>query len=486
MLIDCRKNGHLSSMGDGLVRWVLTGMSCCAVLGAPAQALACGGGFAEGPPTVPAGVETSFVAGHRMAFAVSDERTVLWSQLEVRSAPTGFSWVLPVRPGAFIEASRDAWFAALEAATATRVRSPNLECAGGSDESIGCGCMSGSVGGDVKGDSDGGAENNQVSVISASTFGPYETVTLASTDGDALTAWLIAHGYSVPEDIAPIISAYVSEGFDFIALRLKPGAQTAQVTPVRVVTPGRDTTLPLRLVAAGTGSSVPMTLYVIGEGRFRLGDLQEASLDLDELSWDFLTFQSNYRDVRRAALATAFGASFLTTFAQPGAFVARPTDADGIPIQFRVGSYAYASLAEAYFGQGAALPESCTSALAELQSDRLVTASGEGIAPGDLTCGEADDIAAAFTGMHPRSVWLTRLDLELPRSALTSDCVIEQVGATTVGNDLVARRFTHAPKACTQPVFESGVVGRTQRERALWLALFGFAALSRLRRRASA
>ena len=76
-------------------------------------------------------------------------------------------------------------------------------------------------------------------------MGPYETVTLRSTDDDALRAWLKSHDYAIPDSIAPTIDAYVREGFDFIALRLRPGCGERSMQPVRVVTKGADPTLPL-------------------------------------------------------------------------------------------------------------------------------------------------------------------------------------------------------------------------------------------------
>jgi len=327
--------------------------------------------------------------------------------------------------------------------------------------------------------SDGGTRDGDVTVVSSGTIGPYETVTLAATDGDDLTAWLNEHGYSVPDSVAPVISAYVSEGFDFIALRLKQGVNS--VTPIRVVTRGRDDTLPLRLVAAGAGSTVPMTLYFIGEGRFSLRDLHASSLDLNALSWDFANSSSNYAEVRSEALGEAFGASFLTTFARPGAFWMHPTDADDVPISFRVGDAAYQSLVSLYLGLRGNLP-ACPAIETMLQSPDLVTEASAS----NLACGEADDIAAAFVGMHPSSVWLTRLELELPRSALSQDCVVEQVAADEVSNRPVARRIQNRPDYCETPIFESSLVGRSNLERGLWIALFGFAALSRLRRRGRA
>src|SRR5262245_52607949 len=101
-----------SRMLGGLV---LAGVS---VVGLSRPAAACGG--CVPPPPGPV-TQTTVVTGHRMAFAVSSERTVLWDQIKYDGAPEDFSWVLPVRPGSTIEAASDAWFEALDGFTNNRV-----------------------------------------------------------------------------------------------------------------------------------------------------------------------------------------------------------------------------------------------------------------------------------------------------------------------------------------------------------------------------
>src|SRR5262245_45713297 len=78
----------------------------------PRTAEACGGCF--GPQSSP-----TLVTGHRMAFAISDAQTVLWDQFEYTGNPEDFSWVLPVRPGAYVELAEDAWLTSLDAFTST-------------------------------------------------------------------------------------------------------------------------------------------------------------------------------------------------------------------------------------------------------------------------------------------------------------------------------------------------------------------------------
>src|SRR5882672_3176272 len=150
------------------------------------DANACGGCFQ--PPTV-----DSVVSGHRMAFAVSDNRTVLWDQIQYAGNPIDFGWVLPVAPGATIELSNDAWFEALEGATSARVTAPALKCVSGS----GSGCFRSSDGSSSGGiSSEPGFGNGGVVVFHQESLGPYETVTLRATDSGALRTWLESHGFS--------------------------------------------------------------------------------------------------------------------------------------------------------------------------------------------------------------------------------------------------------------------------------------------------
>lgn len=98
------------------------------------DARACGGCF-----HVESETESTVVTGHRMAFAVSPTHTVLWDQIQYSGNPGSFAWVLPVKPGARIELSTDAWFEALDAATTAQIISPEVHCPGTGGGSSGCG-----------------------------------------------------------------------------------------------------------------------------------------------------------------------------------------------------------------------------------------------------------------------------------------------------------------------------------------------------------
>jgi hypothetical protein len=448
-----------------------------------------------------------------MAFATSAERTVLWDQFSYTGDPDDFSWVLPVLPGAYLEESTDAWFEALEAVTTTNVIAPSLPCLGGSASRGGFSCGGGddsleSAGSDT---SAGRGTVDGVTVVHQGTVGPYETVTLGSTDGDALRKWLDAHGYVVPDGIDPVIDAYVDEGHDFIALRLQPGKDVQQMTPVRVVTPGGPSQLPLRMVAAGIDDGVAITLFVIAEARHAMPDLPEMSVRWDDLGWNWLSSTSNYLTLRADALAENGGETYITSFALEQALSARVTRPDGIQARYSLAGEsaffgAYDNFADLYFAQAAA--NDGVSDLCGTPRDSMPFAEAglvvencrsDGVGPcdsleagrissGDFECGGYTDIAAALIGMHPTSAWVTRLELELPRTALDMDCVVEPAASQkTVESWHVARRHVNPP--CNPSPWSSSIrpAARGEGRTVGWaLAGLGAAWLARrvLRRRA--
>lgn len=439
----------------------------CLALAAPAatllpprEALACGGCFA--PPT-----ETTVVNAHRMVLSVSPVQSVLWDQIQYAGDPSEFAWVLPVKRGATLQVGSDAWFETLEAATSVRITAPNINCGGSSG---GCGALASA---DAAGFGPN-AGNEEVTVLHRGTVGPYETVTLATDTPGALNRWLDDNGFGVDDGTQPVIDAYVKEGFDFIALKLQPGKDVKEMKPVRVVMPGASPTLPLRMVAAGTGANVAITLFTISESRLAPDGFAAAAVPRDLLAWNFASQDSNYGELREKALAAADGGrAFLTPYAKRGSLFS-PVSSSAAP--FGVVAYTTSgsrtpvdTIAAAFAQQGLANGETqdtaCGVRFAELAAEdrvvgnpcpagaKLSDPSCDGVASGqidarDLACGDLDDLAVAMIGLHPRDVWLTRLEANLPRAALDTDLVLSPGPQVPVDNWLRARVSVHPQVVC--------------------------------------
>src|ERR1700722_4649327 len=196
------------------------------VLGTTAQeAHACGGCFQAPSPSQNGDVITD----ERMIFRITGQQTTLYDEIEYSGSPSSFAWVLPIHGPVSVGLSSDIVFAALDAATQTTLQAPNPPTCPSSS----CYCAGEDDSADAGTSSDGGEYLGPVTVISQQTVGPYETVQLQSTNPTALSDWLSANGYAIPADVQPVLTAYVQEGFDFLALKLVPGAGVAAMRPVR-------------------------------------------------------------------------------------------------------------------------------------------------------------------------------------------------------------------------------------------------------------
>ena len=332
-------------MHSRAISWIAAGaLALVPALLASNDARACGGCF-----HVPSEAHSTVVTGHRMAFALSPTHTVLWDQIQYSGDPGSFAWVLPVKPGARVELSTDAWFETLDAATTAQVINPPLDCpgSGSSGCNLGCAAMSDA----------GGFDDFQtvppVTVVHRGTVGPYETVTLHSSVPGALSTWLTSHQYAIDPSVQPIVDAYTKEGFDFIALRLQPDQGVQQMKPVRIVSPGMSPTLPLRMVAAGTGANVDITLFVISEGAWVPQNFPVASVLEGSLNWDFNSSSSNYAERRKEVLARENGRTWNEAYSIKGTlFSPRPTPDGFGNVVYQVGQQFPETIAGAYIAQG--------------------------------------------------------------------------------------------------------------------------------------
>jgi len=435
-------SGRLSRIGGA-------GLALLASILAPMHdASACGACFTTVPPVEGEGVP-SLVTSHRMALSISTSQTILWDQIRYSGSPSEFAWVLPVKPGARVEVATDAWFDVLEAATSPIVLPPELDCATNVECSVSgplitrgtTGCSADEGGDYLTTPPDGG-----IDVVNHGSAGPYESVTLHADDPDALPKWLADNGYILPEEMAPVVTAYAKEGFDFIALRLLPSAGIQQMRPVRVVMDGAVPALPLRMVAAGTGASTAITLFVVGEGRWGVSNFRSSFFPDPALAWDFQSNSSNYATLREGAL-TSDGETFFTQYAQKGPLfdpVINPYTNSAISYRTSNG-WRNDTIADAYVQQGFINGESsstdCADRMVGLGYDarRVVDPchGGEDCDPvetlneidaRDLMCDPPlgsdiplDDLALALVGTHPKDVWVTRLEARLGRTAFNRD-----------------------------------------------------------------
>jgi hypothetical protein len=404
------------------------------------DAKACGGCF---HPPEPPGEDPSMVTAHRMILSVSSKQTTLYDQIKYSGNPKDFAWVLPISGVATVGLSADIVFETLGSMTQTQVSPPPMNCPsmpsdcydrqynGAAEDTPSAG--SSSSGG---GFADAGAAPPPVTVTKEETVGPYETVQLHSTDPQALNTWLGDHGYLIPPDVQPIISAYVGAHYDFLALKLAPGQGVSSMRPVRVGTPGAAPLLPLRMVAAGTGATVGITLWVIGEGRYEPQNFPFFAIAADDLVWDWKTNSSNFAQIRADKEASSQNRAWEI---ESSLNLSRSSITNTIT---------YAGYPQ--YDAGA---------------DYLATDGGDAGAGESPTQVRQDDIDTLFDGINGDTVRVTRIRSDLAHDALGSDLLLQ--ASQDQAQLPLLRQVTKEANEPTCPIYQGcQVVGQGPRSQA--------------------
>jgi hypothetical protein len=402
------------------------------------DASACGGCFSPQPAP---GEQQSIVTDHRMILSVGQAQTTLYDQIQYQGDPKSFAWVLPISGTVDVGLSADTLFTTIHSLTATVVQapptncpSPPSNCSFGEDNAAGAATGGG-------GFADAGAPPAPgVDVTKREVVGPYETVQLHphdTTDAAALTDWLDQNGFIVPADVKPIIGAYVSEHFDFLALKLVPGQGVQAMRPVRVTTTGASIALPLRMVAAGAAANVGITLWVVGEGRYEPQNFPWFQIKSEDLTWDWTTGASDYKSIRAAKEAAASNSWEIESSINSSAS------------QIENAVRGYASMPTPGGGSDYA---------------PVTDANGNETKSADQV--REDDFTTLFAGIKGDQARITRIRADLAHSALSTDLVmIASADQATLANIRSPLKEANQPQC---PVYEGcNQVGTAPRDQAI-------------------
>jgi len=246
-------------------------------------------------------------------------------------------------------------------------------------------------------------------VTSQAQVGPYESVQLHSTDGSALTNWLTSHGYNIPAPTQVIIDAYVTQGFDFLALKLVPGQGVQSMQPVRVTSQGAAPTLPLHMVAVGTGPTTGITIWVVADGRWAPSNFPTFMIADSEIAWDWSTSSSNYETLRLAKEAALGGRGWQ---------IESSLELNQYSIQQQLFTNAEYDPTGGYLSQGASGGAGDGGASTDAGTDGG-DAGDAGEAGAQLAAASAD-LAVFFAGIAQPNARITRMRSDVAQSALTN------------------------------------------------------------------
>ena len=361
----------------------------------PRKASACGGCFH--PPTQ----TVTDITDERMLLSVSSTQSTLYDQISYSGSPSNFAWVLPIHGIVTVGLSADVLFDSIDALTATQINPPPQNCPFPN-------CSFGAQdGGAAEATANAGA--GVVTVLAQANVGPYATVQLHSTDSSALDNWLTQNGYNVSAAVQTILDAYVSEGFDFLAMKLLPNQGVQSMRPVRVTTPGASLSLPLRMASVGTGAVTGITIWVVADGRYEPQNFPFFHIDDSQLVWDWSNNISNYTTLRVQEEANLKNAGWEIE--------------SSIALNQQVVTNVILSGGQ-YYGNG-------------LASSTPVDATEDYLPVGDADAGAGDagyesaeqvrddDITTLFAGLTGSSHRFTRIRSDIAQTAMTTDFVLQ-------------------------------------------------------------
>lgn len=391
-----------------------------------------GAALATGTFTSPVIAATAWLASseltpveQRIAVALGPERTTVWTSMRFVAPPGPVGFVVPVPSGASVDRSSDAWFEALELATAVRVFPPM-------NASPACPA--------VEVDPDAHPFDLGTGLEHVPSLPPAEVTVLDGAGGVA--AWASSCGLELSGELAAALGATGAPRF--VGVRLtSPGGQSLGPT-LRVVVASSQAVLPLALLRSGA-EELRVTAFVVGEGRAALADTTAAAVRDEDLAWLANEGRSNYATLRTESLDAVGPASSLIEASSHEALAASiPIDdgrasIDGAVITYFERAVGYgdtegdattciataASALAATWLVAAGCPEG---ALASEQDGAPCTETDTPnvVSPSALRCGKgADDLALALAGASPASTWLTRYELRVPPNARGVDVAVE-------------------------------------------------------------
>ena len=415
------------------------------------DASACGGCFV--PPTE----NESVITDERMIFSISKDQTTLYDQINYSGSPASFAWVLPIKGTVTVGLSADIMFNTIDTLTATQVIEPSPNCPPPPTCNFGNGFAAPSLAADAA------ARGGGVTVTAQAQVGPYETVQLHSNDGSALTNWLTSHGYNIPSSVVPVIQGYVAGQFDFLALKLVPGAGVQSMQPVRVTSKGAGVSLPLRMVAVGTGATTGISIWVIADGRWEPQNFPIFTITDSEIAWDWNTSSSNYEELRLAKEAQFKGRGWqFESSLELSQYTIQQTLDQALQYGYTSAEGGYLSAEGSSADAGANEAGASDAGVADGESD---AADGDDGNP--QLAAAAADLQVLFAGIAGPNFRVSRMRSDVAHSALTADMYLQASADQSELTNLHYPQLQIGQPQC--PVYDSSCmqVGTLPRDQAI-------------------
>jgi len=203
-----------------------------------------------------------------------------------------FAWVIPTPVAPRIEDVAEAGddglraFDVLESMTAPQI--------GRSSGGKRPGCSGFAMKGEMAADNG----RSMVRVLGQVTLEHYEVSVLDATGSGALLGWLRSNGYKVSDDARHTLSQYISEGWTFVAVKLRPKEQRPYqnefLTPLTIRLRTDKLVFPMRISAVSSQSQVAIVLYTLARSTMSSPNyhtvnlIHKATIGMDEDPMEYI------------------------------------------------------------------------------------------------------------------------------------------------------------------------------------------------------
>ena len=281
-------------------------LACSLMFLSPARRVeACGGFFCQTIPINQAAEQIIFRTDGTMVTAV-----VL---IQYAGDAQDFSWVLPVPGVPEFELGSALVFNSLEPATRPvfTLETNGEPCADAFDnDNI---VFDFSLAPPSSAD---GAEDS-VTVLESLSVGPFLIEVVRSDDPEAMIDWLSENNYDLADRGPELISLYVEEGMNFVAMKLQQDAGAGDVQPLILRYESDEPMIPIRLTAVAADPDMGVLVWLLGDSRAVPLNYPHVIPNYTRLDWYNGSFSAylSYQTLVTEAMNEAGGRGFATDYA---------------------------------------------------------------------------------------------------------------------------------------------------------------------------
>jgi len=251
---------------------------------------ACGGLFCQ---SLDEPVDQS---GEKIVFEVDEDegKTTMDVLVSYQGPAEEFAWIVPVAGVPQLGISDPRLFSLIDARTKMRIQKLQTFAQTCEPHTIDTWFANDALDADpgaVPEASDDGAGG--ITIHAKEQVGPYDTVTLSGSSGEAVIGWLQENGYFFTDSVGPALDPYVADGQAFVALKLTKGNDAGDMEPLQLTWAGTTPAIPIQLTALAAQPDMPVDVYLLGAGRGIPTNYNHVVLNHRRIDW----FRPNKQDM---------------------------------------------------------------------------------------------------------------------------------------------------------------------------------------------